>query len=324
MQVTYKNTKDDFIKAVKLYYFNSFLKISMIFILLYACIFMFNKEKELFFNVFLSIIFLFIIIVFLVNIKRFKQNLNKLTEGKSNNSFEESLNLTEEGFSILPNNSNDEKIFTWSSIKSTFQNNKYYLILLQNEKFVLINKTNAEQSSKLPDVIGKIEQNKNTKTNTKNNKSLYFLGFFGLIPNLGLIVGVILSIIGIIKKDLKLIIIGILDIFITILFWFVLNKIEHSEMIKNPINNKLSEVTKSNLNDLVLRIENYKTLKGEYPDNLKQIDNKNSFIFINEIFEDDKNTELYYKKINKTFILKSYGPDKVINTKDDIEPDYSR
>jgi hypothetical protein len=87
---------------------------------------MFNKEKELFFNVFLSIIFLFIIIVFLVNIKRFKQNLNKLTEGKSNNSFEESLNLTEEGFSILPNNSNDEKIFTWSSIKSTFQNNKYW------------------------------------------------------------------------------------------------------------------------------------------------------------------------------------------------------
>lgn len=336
MEIKYKNTKSDVESATSSLYSNSFYRVSiflgLIVILIFAISFV--KEVKPPLGILYVIIALFLIAFirfYIIPVVQIKRNLKKQIESNPNYFSEEALCIKEEGFEINSKRYNEPQFFTWQSIKYTYSTFKYHLIILHNGKLILINKTNSQLENILPNIIGIIEQKKvsvkkqkssfNSKQNEiKNNKPLYWIGFLGIIPNVGVIVGVILSIIGVVRRDLKLIIIGIADILFTVVFWTILAQVENSDFIKNGFNKLHIEMTQSNLNDLVKHIEFYKTVNGQYPEKLKQIENKKSFLFTNEIFENQGNVDLYYKTENGKYILKSFGPDTIINTNDDIYP----
>ena len=333
MEIKYKNTKSDAESAINLFYINLFYRISVIFspflILVSAILYAKEVKPLLYILYFITAIFLiFFFVFYLIPATKTKHKLKKQIENNPHYFSEETLCIKEEGFEVNSMLYNEPQFFNWQSIKLTHSTLKYYLIILHNEKFILINKTNSEPNNNLSNIIGKIEERKVSKKSSfssnqndiRNNKPLYWIGLLGIIPNIGLLIGVILSIIGIIRKDLKLILIGVADILFTVVFWLILTQISNSDFISKSFEKPKSEMTQRNLNGLVIQIEYYKTANGKYPEKLKQIENKETFTFTNEIFETKKTIELYYKQKNDKYTLKSFGPDKKIDTDDDIYP----
>jgi len=153
-----------------------------------------------------------------------------------------------------------------------------------------------------------------------SSKTLYKFGFVGLIPNFGLLSGTILIVQGFIRKDNKLKIIGLAGIFFTPLFWYIyLNSDFHKGHLIQFTNHRLNEVVKD--------LEFYKSKKGQYPDSLGQLKFQNKFFFDEEFFSDEfdfkksKPARFYYKREKDDYILKSFGPDLILNSKDDIYPE---
>lgn len=156
-----------------------------------------------------------------------------------------------------------------------------------------------------------------------NTKSLYKIGFIGLVPNFGLISGFVLLILGFIRKDHRLKIIGFAGILFTPLFWYVFLNSDFQK--KN-----LTQFTNIQLNTIVKDLEFYKSKNGQYPDSLVQLKGQNKFfndqeLFNNEFdFKKSKPATFYYKKAENDYVLKSFGPDLIINTKDDIYPELKK
>lgn len=335
MEIKYKNTKSDILSSLNSFYLNIFLRTSVflgiVIILIVAITYVKEIKPSLNILYFIIVIYFFVFLTrFLIPIIKLRKNLDKLIISDPNYLAEETFRINEDGFEITSKRYTNQQTFNWNSIKHTYSTNKYYLIILYNEKLILINKTNSEPQNILPNIIGTIEQNRkskvsssissNIKQNNKKSNSLYWIGLLGVIPFLGLILGVILSLIGIMKKDFKLILIGVANILFTIFFWLIINQIFNSEIFTESIEKQKMEITQLNLNNLVKEIEFYKTVNGSYPDSLKEIENVKSFIIINEVFESEKPRELYYQNQNESYILKSFGPDKKNRTKDDIYP----
>ncbi|KAF2332352.1 hypothetical protein [Flavobacterium ginsenosidimutans] len=155
------------------------------------------------------------------------------------------------------------------------------------------------------------------------SKSLYKWGFVGLIPNFGLISGAILIVQGFIRKDRKMKIIGFAGILVTPLFWyFYLTSDFHK--------GHLIQFTNYRLNEVVKDLEFYKSKNDQYPDSLAQLKPQNKFFIDQEFFSDEfdfkkvKPARFYYKKERNNYILKSFGPDLILNTKDDIYPELKK
>nr|WP_294784917.1 hypothetical protein [uncultured Flavobacterium sp.] len=155
------------------------------------------------------------------------------------------------------------------------------------------------------------------------SKSLYKLGFIGLIPNFGLISGAILIIQGFIRKDHKMQLIGFAGILFTPLFWYLF-------LTSNFHKEHLIQFTNHQLNEVVKDLEFYKSKNDYYPDSLAQLKSQNKFFFDDEFFNDEfdfrkaKPARFYYKKNGNDYILKSFGPDLILNTQDDIYPDLKK
>jgi len=152
------------------------------------------------------------------------------------------------------------------------------------------------------------------------SKSLYKFGFIGLIPNFGLISGAILILQGFKRKDNKMKIIGLAGILFTPVFWyFFLNSDFHKDHIIQFTNIQLNEVVKD--------LEFYKSKNGHYPDSLAELKTQNKFFNDQEPFNDEfdfkklKPARFYYKRVESDYILKSLGPDLILNTDDDIYPE---
>ena len=152
------------------------------------------------------------------------------------------------------------------------------------------------------------------------SKNLYKLGSVGLIPNFGLIFGAILIFQGFLRKDNKMKIIGVAGIIFTPLFWYIFL---NSDFQKN----NLTQFTNIQLNTIVKDLEFYKGINGQYPDSLGQLKSQNKFLNDQELFSNEfdfsksKPARFYYKKVENDYVLKSFGPDLILNTKDDIYPE---
>ena len=152
------------------------------------------------------------------------------------------------------------------------------------------------------------------------SKSLYKLGFVGLIPNFGLISGAILIFQGFLRKDNKMKIIGVAGIIFTPLFWYIFL---NSDFQKN----NLTQFTNIQLNTIVKDLEFYKGINGQYPDSLGQLKSQNKFLNDQELFSNEfdfsksKPARFYYKKVENDYVLKLSGPDLILNTEDDIYPE---
>lgn len=151
-------------------------------------------------------------------------------------------------------------------------------------------------------------------------KLLYRLGFVGLIPNFGLISGTVLIVQGFIRKDNKMKIIGLAGILFTPLFWYIFL---NSDFQKS----NLIQFTNMQLNTVVKDLEFYKSKNGQYPDSLGQLKLQNKFLNDQELFSNEfdlkkqKPARFYYKKLENDYLLKSFGPDLILHTKDDIYPE---
>ena len=154
-----------------------------------------------------------------------------------------------------------------------------------------------------------------------NSKPPYWVGFFGLIPLIGFIVGLIILILGIVKyKSKKFIGIGIGAMLFTVIIYSTLFYVG----FKSDFGKKGWEKhAQMQLNTLVKHIEYYKLTNGEYPDSLQQIENGKEFIFLTDPTQTTqrrKNIYYNYSNLGKQYLLFSSGSDGIPNTSDDIHP----
>ncbi|MEI6312659.1 MAG: hypothetical protein WCP57_10400 [Bacteroidota bacterium] len=152
-------------------------------------------------------------------------------------------------------------------------------------------------------------------------KPNYYIGLLGLIPLVGFFVGLVLTILGIVKyKDKYLVLIGILSMLFTIAVYSSLYYIG----FKSDLGAKSWEThAQMQLNSLVTNVEFYKLEYEVYPDSLKQIENSNQFISIidpTQSTKGRKNQYYNYKNLGDHYLLFSSGSDGLANTKDDIYP----
>ncbi|KUJ63092.1 hypothetical protein AR687_02755 [Flavobacteriaceae bacterium CRH] len=220
------------------------------------------------------------------------------------------------------NYGSQNKKYEWSSIKKMDNLPNYIYLILHNNTSILINKKGL-QNSEINNFVRELSDNiivKKTFLEKITSKKLYKLGFLGFIPNFGLLAGIVLIFEGFIRKDNKMKLIGLAGIFFTPLFWyFFLNSDFHER--------HLIQFTDHRLNEVVKDLEFYKSKKGQYPDSLGQLKSKNKFFFDEEFFSDEfdfkksKPARFYYKKTDKDYVLKSFGPDLILDTKDDIYPE---
>jgi len=264
------------------------------------------------------ILFLFLFGKSMLNLYKTEKiiKINPLFTGKKN------VELENDG--IIFGQENPIK-YNWHSIKKIEILSKYIYIIFQDETSALINKEFID-SEIINDFIGKIKHKtevKNVTLHTNQSKNIYWLGILGLIPNFGLIIGGILFYIGFNRRDKKLKVIGTINILFTPLFWLLFTSfMNNSEFVRQSN----IEFTNHNLNEIVKDLELYKVNNGQYPDSLGDLKSQNKFLNVNELFNEIKlfkesqSTKLYYEKNQDEYILKSFGPDRILNTQDDIYP----
>ncbi len=165
----------------------------------------------------------------------------------------------------------------------------------------------------------------NTGNNFKNPKRLYYLGWFGFIPVAGAVMGIILIIRGIFEyKDKILVLIGLLCILPTSVFYYYNYKIEHSDSVKKMYITMNTNTAVSQLNGLVKSIEFYKLQNDAYPDSLQQIlkDSKSTIIYdpLIKNATNRKTCMYHYRKIGDKYTVFSVGLDGIAGTADDIYP----
>lgn len=156
----------------------------------------------------------------------------------------------------------------------------------------------------------------------KTPRRLYYWGLLGLIPNIGVISGLVLLIQGINQyKDRKLIVIGVSNILFTAIFWTMLYPaIENSEFV---VSSNVSS-SKMQLNSIFQAVEFYKLENGVYPDNLKQLHKRDGNLVLVDFLQFKTGSEKinyynYMKVVNKYYLFSS-GLDGIPNTPDDFYP----
>ncbi len=218
-------------------------------------------------------------------------------------------------------------LWKWVNIKLCENSKDFiYILLFDKTQSVLIPKRDFNSDEDAQAFFNTI-QNEVLKAQglakATSGKHLYKWGWLGLIPNVGLVAGVILLFRGVFKfNDRKLILIGIGDILFTIVFWTTVIFFSENSTSFIQLHN---EVTQKNLNSLVKYIEFYKIQHGVYPDSLQQLDKgEDEFMMIYEsakgITKGNKPRLFNYQKVGQRYRLSSDGTDEIPDTKDDIYP----
>lgn len=280
-------------------------------------------DWKLFTTYFITSFLLFFIFLFIRNIFSIYQNYNLI---KNNPLYFDKKMIVLEEDGILYGIKEPIK-YNWSSIFKVINLSNYIILILENSTSIIIAKKGL-QSEEIANFLGVVKSyihSEEKNSNPKRAKNNYWLGLFGFIPNFGIIIGAILIFKGFKRKDTKLKILGLANILFTPLFWlFFINYINNSSTIKEAN----IEFTIYDLNEIVKDLEYYKSKNGNYPDSLGQLRNQNKFLNDYEIFiensflKTNKPVKFYYKKVNNHYELKSYGPDRILNTDDDILPKF--
>jgi hypothetical protein len=231
------------------------------------------------------------------------------------------IQTTETGITINTSNSEITSEYMWGSIKTIINLRNFVFLIFTDKKSIIINKATVDNT----DIVNFIAlQSKNkflVPVRQFKPRSPYAIGLLGIIPNVGLVVGIILIVRGFTRKDKKFFYIGLANIAFTFIFWLAL-----VQFLSTSSDFRKAEINSTNyvLHELVKEIEFYKIKNGYYPDSLSILKKENELLFTHEVFADfklfgkSKEIEFYYKKIGNDYILKSYGPDRVSNTEDDI------
>ncbi|SFA85141.1 hypothetical protein SAMN05660845_0626 [Flavobacterium swingsii] len=154
--------------------------------------------------------------------------------------------------------------------------------------------------------------------NLKKTTPPYKLGYLGIIPLVGFVVGLALTLYGIFRyKDRKLTAIGIACMVFTVIVYSALNYVAFCTDIGKVDKEKLAQVR---LNSLIANIEYYKGQNGKYPDSLAQVKSETELIFILDPTSKANVHYFNYTNIGENYQLFSCGSDQIKNTSDDIYP----
>ena len=232
------------------------------------------------------------------------------------------------GIEITQNNSED--FLRYEHIKKVGKAGRYIYLILSDGKYFLLPDWCFSSYQDIDHFLRLVRSGVaiakgGTPREPLTFKPIYLIGLLCIIPLIGAFTGVVLIILGLAHyRDRVFVIMGIVGICITVtlygsLFYFTKNS--------GAIESGFAEITQSQINDLVKNIEFYKMQNGAYPDSLKQIETKDSFLSIDDPLQSIKNNGKstkyqYYKKGNK-YLLFSVGKDGIPDTKDDIYPTLS-
>lgn len=325
MVLEFENSEEDYSKSsselVKKYFWKTILYYSLISLVL-ASVFTSIDNSKFYWSEFILIFVILLVIITITNTLRSFYNSKKV-----NKSIKKDLALyidkkriiTEpDGFFYGSKNIKYE----WSSVNKIEDLPSYIFLILHNKTSIIISKKGL-QNSEIDNFVSEVSENiiyKKSFFGKISSKTLYKLGFIGLIPNFGLLSGTILIVQGFIRKDNKMKLIGLAGILFTPVFWYFFLTSDFQK-------NNLTQFTNIQLNEVVKDLEFYKSKNGQYPDSLTQLKPQNKFfndqeLFSNEFdFKKSKPSRFYYKKTDNDYVLKSFGPDLILNTKDDIYPE---
>lgn len=323
MEIEFQNTKQDYIDFYKLQLKNALFKKLWVFVL---CAFfivgsIYNEHLgslKFVLNIIVYGIALVCIIYFLpllIVVLRINRLISK--EGAYIN--KRKFIITDEG--LKSEGATHTSLRNWDSIDSAGANERFIFIKLADKKNLIIPKyvfiSDVEATNFLR-LIQKYSRkiNLNFDINyTPVEKPNYRWGYLSLIPLIGAINGVIMIAVSIFKyKDIKYGLLGLGGILVSIAVYGPLVYQSNKGAV-------FIDASRTQMNSLVKEIEFYKMQNGTYPDNLEQLDYKNSFINIHDPIENaQKNDHYNYHKIENKYTLFSSGVDHIPNTKDDLYP----
>ncbi len=327
MEVIIQKTKEDYQNFCKYYCFHRKLNQKLFTILLIALIFSADKDSFVLTNYLIkfaiistSLALVYFIIPYFISIFR----LNKALKTKRYSLGKTKITTTDSGINI--ESESFKALWTWETIKFIEISTDYIFLPLQNNKSSLIIPKTFFHSESEANTFFETIQSELLKAKgllkIKSGRHLYYWGLIGLLPNFGAIAGLILLYKGLFNyKDKKLVIIGIADILFTILFWLVFT---YEMNNGSGFADSDAKFAQTQVNVLVKNIEFWKIQNGSYPDNIKQIENLEQFIWVNDPFlktnSDDAKNFFHYYKIRDKYTLFSVGKDRLANTSDDIYP----
>lgn len=326
MKLEFEISKSDYKKAYKEYLISAYRKNIWYYLLISVAAvlsvsgFPINWTN---FIIFCPIILILLILAYSIpSFYNIRKN-NKLINSDSKFLGKKIIETSERGFVISTDNPEIINEYMWGSIKRIVNLQNFVFLVLTDKRSILINKATIDNI----DIINFIELQKQGKflvpLRQFKPSNPYAIGLLGIIPNVGVVVGIILLIMGFKRNDKKFIYVGIADIAFTVIFWLLF-----IQFLRSSGDFKKAEINSTNylLTELVKEIKLYKNKNGVYPDSLAVLSSEGKLLFTHEVFSDfklfgkSKEVDFFYQKLHDDFILKSYGPDRLLNTKDDIIP----
>jgi hypothetical protein len=194
------------------------------------------------------------------------------------------IELTAGGLFVLPVGAAEpeqqKKFWSWAAVRSVGVSAKYVYIVLINQGICLIPRQSFLSAEEADHFVFLLEAGIEQAWGSKRYraKKLYFWGLLGLIPNFGVIAGLILLFKGAFQfGDKILILIGASDILFTILFWWI---VDSTTFQRNAFADLHKQMAQTELNTIFRYVEFYKIQHGVYPDSLEELDLKKDNIWI--------------------------------------------
>ncbi|MFZ1801022.1 MAG: hypothetical protein WAU24_14235, partial [Chitinophagaceae bacterium] len=135
-------------------------------------------------------------------------------------SLPQKISLQDEGVNVFTNNENT--FWRWETLhKSGIVDDYLFFTLFKNKLFIIPLKcfsSRVEAINFLRVIQNNILKYKG-QSKPRKIRNLYYWGLVGILPNFGVVAGIILLVKGFQLKDKKLVLIGIADIHFTIIFW---------------------------------------------------------------------------------------------------------
>ena len=264
------------------------------------------------------------VVPYIISIIKHRKGLERL----ESMDFRWRIELTGDGFLVQQvtetEPEKEKKFWRWQAVKFSGGSSKYiFIVMIQGGCYVIPKSAfpSVEEANHFAFIL---EAGMETVWGSKHNraKRLYLWGLMGLIPNVGVIAGLILLLKGIFQfRDRILIIIGASGILFTIVFWWVMTTVVFDGSI---FKTQEAQMARGELNTIFRYVEFYKIQHGVYPDSLQQMDLIRDNIWIGDPVQNrgikQKTVNFFYRKVDGKYWLFSVGPDGKPFTRDDIYP----
>lgn len=329
MEVNFRTTKADVLSFYRYYYFRRFLGWRVIILIIAAFwipagwstggpfiarVYLLHVMAEAGLMAVTLAIYYWIVVLWLISKMKAKR--------AGGESF--TMTLSPDGFKVTTAGG-EIRSWRWENVKEAGTGGGYVFIWLFHGRGYLI-PTNCFASENDAGNFAGIIRNGIEKVRGNSDmamraRRLRWWGLVGIVPNFGVIAGIILFFRGISFRDRWLVVIGVADILFTVAFW---NLIEPWEMKSDSWTELFTKASQNQLNTVFRDVEFCKLQHGVYPDSLSQLARPGESVWIQDPLQyrdlKGKSVNFFYEKVGDRYWLFSVGPDHKPFTKDDIFP----